>query len=298
MLKTSLLGVCTAALFLVMLPLSSAFSAVFFMGPTEGSVKLELKNPETSLEEISFYLPEKESGFTLRMAKVSPDADWVYDYFWINVTGMRSEPDLVSLVAKVNRTWLSEKNVDMQTIYINIFDGSWKRLKTDKISEDSGYVYYRADSPKLSAFFAVTGEPVPVKFDVNTPCNNDGVCNGESGEDNENCPDCISRLAVVCIPGERYCMEDSLFVCRDDGLDYSLVKCDAGCAGGACVSPEVGITGALLSDNPVYISVIAVLLTVIVYLTMMVRRTRHMLHNAERTRHYHEDIKDIAKRKK
>ena len=298
MLKTSLLGVCTVALFLVMLPLSTAFSAVFFMGPTEGAVKLELKNPETSLEEISFYLPEKESGFGVRIDKVSPDADWVYDYFGIKVTEIMGEPDLISMVVKINKSWLSENNVNLDTVSVNIYDGAWKKLSTVKVSEDSQYAYYRADSPKLSAFFAVTGEPVPVKFNVNTPCNNDGVCNGESGEDNENCPDCISRLAVVCIPGERYCMADSLFICRDDGLDYSLVKCDAGCAGDACISPEGGITGALLGDNPVYISVIAVLLTVIAYLSIMVRRTRHMLHSAERTRHYHEDIKDIAKRKK
>ncbi|MCK5548334.1 MAG: hypothetical protein KAI64_04925, partial [Thermoplasmata archaeon] len=54
--------------------------------------------------------------------------------------------------------------------------------------------------------------------------------------------------------------------------------------------------GMAVALNPVFISVTAVLLTVVVYLTLLVKRMRSELINMEESKSSHEDIKKIVKK--
>jgi hypothetical protein len=286
------------AIFLLAVPLSEATSYTFYVEPTGGVVDLYVNQPGISLERMYFNIPEQRTRFTVRVEEIYADEEWVYSYFLINTTGIDMEPDSALLDIGVNKSWLSENSVDLSTIALSIDDGGWKRLSMRPMYEDSDFLHYRAESPKIGSLFAITGEPVPVDIQVTSPCNENGVCEPELGEDRENCPDCIRLSPGMCVPSERYCLGDYLFECSADGSDYSLEQCDFGCAGDACLisapGPLAGMAVAL--TNPVFVSVLAILLTIIIFLSLLVKRMRSELLRVEERKASNEDVKKIVKK--
>ena len=57
-------------------------------------------------------------------------------------------------------------------------------------------------------------------------------------------------------------------------------------------------TGMAVAFNPFFILIIAVLLTVLAYLTLLVKRMRRELVSAEERKTSNEDVKNIVKRKR
>jgi len=67
----------------------------------------------------------------------------------------------ITIKFKVSKTWISENNIDPDTIALYRYaDGTWTKLTTTKTSEDSSYIYFEAESPGLSAF-VISGEALP-----------------------------------------------------------------------------------------------------------------------------------------
>jgi len=286
------------AIFLFFVPLSSASSYTFYLEPMDGMVELEIRQPEVSLKRMYFNIPGQNKRFVVRVDRIDADVDWVYDYFMISSTGMQGEPESVAFDIRVNKSWVSDNNIDLKTIALGIYDEDWARLSVIPVSEDADFLHYRADPPKLEGLFALSGEPVLVDIRVTSPCNENDVCEPERGEDRENCPDCIRIVPGRCVPSEKYCVDDYLFRCSADGSEYSLGRCDFGCAGDACLLAGGGTSaGMAIALNPVFVSVLAVLLTVVIYLALLVKRMRNELLNVEEVKISHEDVKKIVKRK-
>jgi uncharacterized membrane protein len=146
--------------------------------------------------------------------------------------------------------------------------------------------------------FAVTGEPVDVDIEVKSPCNRNGICEPESGESEENCPDCFPK-EKRCTPSEKFCVSDYLFICNDDGSAYSFEYCLYGCSDGGCVLPVAGTTtGMAVATDPVFIFVVVILAAVIVYMLVLVKRMRREMQKAEKRKISYEDVKAITKGEK
>ena len=275
---------------------SSAGSYTFYLEPEGGAVELEMRQPDISLERIYFSVPEQRGRSVLRIDRIEPDEEWVYDYFRIDTTGMQGEPGPVVFDIRVNKTWASD-GIDLETVSLSVYEEDWVGVQMAAVSEDADYLNYRAYPTGLAGLYAVTGEPVPVEITVTSPCNGNDVCEPERGEERENCPDCISLQVSRCVPSETYCVDDDLFTCSDDGSDYIIEECALGCANGACIGAAGAPAGMAVALNPVFISVTAVLLTVVVYLTLLLKRMRVELVSIEERKSSNEDVKKIVRRR-
>lgn len=281
---------------LLLSPMALAQSYTFFMEPHEGFVELEINQPEISVHRIYFNLTGQDERYRVRIERLENDLVWVYDNFHIGTAGLVAQPQDVVIDLKVNKTWVIENNVDLSTIALNVHDSVWKRVDAIPYAEDSDFLYYRSESPKLNTSFALSGEPVPVEIEISSPCNGNDVCEPGRGEDRENCPDCVILTQTRCIPFEKYCSDDSLFECSNDGSAYTLEPCDFGCANDACLLSAPGpIAGMAVAQDPLFVTVVAVMLAVIILLTVFVKRMRGDLLKVEQRRESHEDVKKLVK---
>jgi PGF-pre-PGF domain-containing protein len=291
-------SVFTLVIFLFSLQSTAAFSYTNYLEPTGGAIGFEIAQDDVSLERVSFNLSEQKERFTVRVDTINPDVQWVYDYFVVSATGMQAEPESILFGIRVSKSWIDENDINTGTIALSIYEEEWTRLETTEISEDSEFIHYSANPPNLTAYFAVTGEPMSVNIVVTRPCNNNGVCELSRGEDVENCNDCIRRITgSKCVPSERYCLDDYLFECSEDGSEYALNECRGGCSQGECIMLGAP-TGMAVAMNPVFIFLVVALLSIITYLTVLVKRTKRKLQKAEELKHTHAGFKAMAKRKR
>jgi hypothetical protein len=278
---------------------AGAFSYINYIEPEGDAVNFKIVQALVSLESASFNLPGQKGRFMVRVDRIEPDVQWVYDYFMVSATGMEVEPESVLFGIRVSKSWIDENDVDRGTIALSIYEGEWTRLETTEVSEDSEFVHYTANPPNLTAYFALTGEPMPVNIRVQRPCNNDGVCELSRGENAENCNDCIGRITGSrCVPSEKYCLDDSLFECSEDGTGYTLSECEGGCSDGECIISGAPTAGMAVAMNPVFIFLVAVLLSVIAYLAVLVKRLKGRVHRAEELKHSHSGFNAMSKRKR
>lgn len=290
------LAVLVPLALLLLAPMALAQSYTFFMEPHEGVVELEIRQPEISVRRIYFNLTGQYERYRVRIEKLENDLVWVYDHFYIGTAGLVAQPQDIVIDLKVNKTWVIENNVDLSTIALNVHDVVWKRFDAVPYAEDSDFLYYMSESPKLNTSFALSGEPVPVEIDISSPCNGNDVCEPGLGEDSENCPDCVIITQTRCIPLEKYCSGDSLFECSDDGSDYTIEPCVFGCANDACLLSAPGPTaGMAVARDPLFVTVVAVMLAAIILLTVLVKRMRRDLRKVEQRRESHEDVKKLVK---
>ena len=90
----------------------------------------------------------------------------VYQFYWdINTNIESSSITSVRLDFKIERAWVTQNQVDEQTIKMYRFNSGWQQLPTVYARADEKYFYYEATSPGFSIFTAI-GErkiivPVP-----------------------------------------------------------------------------------------------------------------------------------------
>jgi PGF-pre-PGF domain-containing protein len=92
--------------------------------------------------------------------------DFTYGYMRIETVNLE-EGDIASakITFKVSKSWMEEKNIDENLVKLNRYaDGKWTVLPTSKISEDTSYIYYSAETPGFSVF-AITGEVKAVRLE-------------------------------------------------------------------------------------------------------------------------------------
>jgi PGF-pre-PGF domain-containing protein len=281
---------CAATLMLSTLMLCSTGSGASFVTyvEPEGSVyDVRAAVPGLSFEKVNFAAAGQTERFMLRVDGVEPDADWVYAYFRVQENGLSGAPKDVVMDFQISKDWVSERSADLRTAGISIFDESsmsWTRIPSVKFSEDGEFIHFRAQPPSLEGFFAVTAEPVPVQIDFSIHCDADGTCEPQSGEDEESCGDCKLPLTQTkCAPYRTYCSGDSLFTCSSDGSDYEIQDCENGCLDGRCLEYPPA-TGMAVAGSPVFIAVVAALVSVIAYMVFSLIGMRKKLSSIERLR--------------
>jgi PGF-pre-PGF domain-containing protein/PGF-CTERM protein len=82
-----------------------------------------------------------------------------YKYMTINAGNIKAT-DIKSaeVTAKVEKSWVSENNIDENKVTVYRYVQDWEPLTTAKASEDETYYYYSATTSGFSVF-AVVGEP-------------------------------------------------------------------------------------------------------------------------------------------
>ncbi len=279
---------------LLIVPLSSAFSFTGYISYVGDAIELDIAEPGISLDKVNFALQDGHGDFVIRVERIDPEtvkpgAYWIYEYFFVNVTGMEYAPEYVVMDFSVGKSWIDDENVDTGTIALSFYDEeavAWERLSTVELSEDADYVHFRAESPSLAGLFTVTGEPVPVEISIVAECDGNGICDSSLGENEENCGDCLSEESfTLCTPAESRCIGDSLVTCTEDGKGYTVEECGA-CREGECLTVADDFTGLFIEGSPLYIVIVVALVSLIAYLAVSLNNIRRLINNAEKVKDY------------
>ena len=134
-------------------------------------VKVELE------KELSLTLKPKEMVKTMQVivskikeppVKEKPPG-LVYAYYEISPVsdqGVRAEGNISFAVKK---SWIVENRIKAENIRLARYNATWEILKTEIVSEDSEFVYYRAELPGFSYFAVISETPSPTPTPMPTP---------------------------------------------------------------------------------------------------------------------------------
>jgi PGF-pre-PGF domain-containing protein len=67
---------------------------------------------------------------------------------------------------KINKSWINENNIDLDSVKLYRFNNDWQQLFTILIDEDDLYFYFEAESPGLSIYTVVGTEIVEGSPDI------------------------------------------------------------------------------------------------------------------------------------
>ncbi len=273
----------------------SAASYFRSVNPTEGIVDVS-PDSEMSLQRIYFTVNRFDS-MSLKIESTPGSVDWVYEDFIIDASGLSSTPKGIVADFRVSRYWVNLNNIQTETIALNYYDGEWQRIEAEQTAEDDDFLYFTAELPVLEAYFAVSGQPLPVSIEVTSYCNSNGACEPEAGENVENCMDCLRRAdSNVCVPMEKTCAGSNIMVCNDFGTGFSVEQCLYECAEGECTEPTLtgAVTGFFVAENAYLLGIVALLASVIAFLGFSLKRTRDDLNRIERVATSNESMKNLA----
>jgi PGF-pre-PGF domain-containing protein len=114
---------------------------------------IEVKNRVVSVSISIEQLPQKPADVTVDVSGK------VYRYVKITKENLDDENIAQGKIKfKVEKSWINANNINVTTIALYRYtNGQWNRLATNKISEDSNYVFFEAATPGFS-YFAISGE--------------------------------------------------------------------------------------------------------------------------------------------
>jgi methanogen extracellular protein (TIGR04279 family)/PGF-pre-PGF domain-containing protein len=89
----------------------------------------------------------------------------VYEYLniWVGNGGFANSKNIENAVVgfKVSKEWITENHIDIDTIILQHFnEKQWESLKTEKVGEDDGYIYFKANTPGFSPFAITASESI------------------------------------------------------------------------------------------------------------------------------------------
>ena len=70
---------------------------------------------------------------------------------------------------KVSKSWLAERGYDPAKVVLMKYHNGWKELKTEMVSEDANYYYYKAETGSFSIFAIAVKAAAPVITATPTP---------------------------------------------------------------------------------------------------------------------------------
>ncbi|MDF1557231.1 MAG: PGF-pre-PGF domain-containing protein [ANME-2 cluster archaeon] len=116
------------------------FTAVTSSGDVAAKVEI--------LKDTSTFVDQASPGIVFKNLNI-----WVGNFGWATEKNIK-DPEIGF---KVDRSWVSQNNIDESTIAMYRYDeGRWNPLTTTKMGDDAGYLYFEARTPGFSPF-AITG---------------------------------------------------------------------------------------------------------------------------------------------
>jgi PGF-pre-PGF domain-containing protein len=112
-----------------------------------------------SLGKITTVVEQLKERSTL--TPVAPEGE-VYGYMniWAGNEGIASPENIENSIIgfKVDKSWISENDIDSDSIALDHYDGEkWEPMSVKEVEEDDGYLYLEAETPGFSQF-AITGK--------------------------------------------------------------------------------------------------------------------------------------------
>jgi PGF-pre-PGF domain-containing protein len=98
----------------------------------------------------------------------------VYNYIDITATKLADVNVTAKIEFEVDKSWITDSNIDETTIKLNRYIGEWETLPTSKLSENDVSSHFEAETKGFSSF-AISGEenveasPVPTPESKETP---------------------------------------------------------------------------------------------------------------------------------
>lgn len=126
-------------------------------------IQIEVLNPVNSVQISVQKLEDKPATIT---QEVSGN---IYEYIEITKSGtVDSNVKNAKIKFVVNKSWATEKNIDVNTVALNRYSNGWTKLSTRLVSSDADSYIFESDSPGFSTF-AITGEAVAETPTETTP---------------------------------------------------------------------------------------------------------------------------------
>lgn len=128
------------------------------------SIEIFVKNSVNNIQIIITKLADRPASITQSVTGK------VYHYIQIDKTNITdADVNKTKIQFKVEKNWTSANNINESTIALNRYaDNVWNKLTTTKLTDDTDYFYYEAESPGLSVF-AITGEEKVAAVPTTTP---------------------------------------------------------------------------------------------------------------------------------
>ncbi len=158
-------------------PGSSQFISFEGLGLRVSSLNIAVSSgaDDSSIGNISVTVDET----TRPPAGVASPPDVPYYYFNLNLQGIsQSGIDSVEIVFKVEKSWVSNENIEPSKIRLYRLSGTWNELPTEFVREgEDGYLYYRVTTTQTSLFSIVGAQKfiTPQPPIIGTPIPNIGT---------------------------------------------------------------------------------------------------------------------------
>jgi PGF-pre-PGF domain-containing protein len=123
---------------------------------------LEYKLKDVSRLDVTVEKTVRNAEITIKKVEepegIKEEPKVLYGYFVASAKNMNaSDVKKATFWFKVDRQWMNDNDINSSSVKLYRFSNRWETLPTSKLSEDTSYAYYSADSYSLSVF-AIVGE--------------------------------------------------------------------------------------------------------------------------------------------
>jgi len=128
----------------------------------EMQLKLKAKEVAKNVQVIVSRIQDLPAG-------VGKPAGIVYAYFEISPISDEKAEFEGTVNFSVEKSWLSEKGISSESVKLARYNNTWEILKTEKVSEDSERIYYKAEIPGFSVFAVIAAPAATPPTPTPTP---------------------------------------------------------------------------------------------------------------------------------
>jgi PGF-pre-PGF domain-containing protein len=223
-------------------------------------IYISVKNRVTNVEITIEKLPKQPAEITINVTGLV--------YKWISITKKNLEDENIEKAKirfKVEKSWITDNNINSTTLALYRWHANkWNKLPTQKISEDSNFIYFEAETPGFS-YFAISGEKI-VAASLAPVCGN-GIC--ETGESYTNCPQDCPAPTPTCTCTDWYNVGCGISPCKQNEMKQTRTctpsKCDLE---ERCIEDSKCIPSRL----PTWVIAIAVIVIIILILFVLYKK--------------------------
>jgi len=127
-------------------------------------VKFDFVESATCITYVEFYpkktfkrtttIVEELKNKSVFVPKLPPGRIYKHVNIWVGDDGAGLPGSFKEgfIEFKVEKAWIKENNINQSLITLNWYDKGWQSLYTEKVREDSNYVYLKAETPGFSCF--------------------------------------------------------------------------------------------------------------------------------------------------
>ncbi|MFP4403591.1 MAG: PGF-pre-PGF domain-containing protein [Candidatus Woesearchaeota archaeon] len=127
--------------------------------------KIILKTNKNKSNIGLILVKEDSSSITIKPKENS------YEFFsLVKENFTNSELENIRLEFKVEKSWINNNNIDVNTITLQKYQNQWNKVNTKKLKDETNHIYFVSELSELSSF-AITGEKIETKDNLDSELN-------------------------------------------------------------------------------------------------------------------------------